>query len=171
MAKLKFKKNNFPFAGRNGQTIIEAMIAIGVLVTGLLGSIVLLSNSLAFNRVVAENYTATYLATEGIEVMKNIIDFEGWGKVQAGSYEVEYDSEKPRPLVSDKRKLYFDSQSGLYSYNQAGTPTSFDRVVTLTYLNNDNELKVESVVSWQSRGGNFSVELEDHFYNWQVSGQ
>ncbi len=78
----------------NGQSLIETVVALSVLVVGLLGIVVLLNNSLGLNRVTADNYTATYLAAEGIEVIKNLIDANiiarcPWNSgFTAGSFEV-----------------------------------------------------------------------------------
>lgn len=59
---------------REGQTIIEAVIALGVLTAGFLGMLSLLSHSFAENRRISEQTTATYLAAEGIELTKNLLD-------------------------------------------------------------------------------------------------
>ena len=58
---------------QKGQILIESVVAMSLIVIGLLGILTLLSNSIAFNRNVANKLTATYLA-EGIEVMKSIAD-------------------------------------------------------------------------------------------------
>src|SRR3989344_7355701 len=59
---------------RSGQALVEVMVAVSILTVGFLGIVGLLSRALALNRVVADNYTATYLAAEGIEITKNIVD-------------------------------------------------------------------------------------------------
>src|SRR3989344_7063024 len=59
---------------RGGQLLVEAMVALGVITVGLLGMLELLSNSLSLNRVAADQYTGTYIASEGIEIIKNLID-------------------------------------------------------------------------------------------------
>ena len=61
---------------RRGQSIIEAMVAISILTTGFLGIFALLSKSFFLSRVVADETTATYLASEGMEITKNIIDHD-----------------------------------------------------------------------------------------------
>ncbi len=61
--------------GRGGQTIIEAILAISVLTFGLLSVLSLLNRSLSLNRVIADNYRATYLAAEGIEIARNLVDY------------------------------------------------------------------------------------------------
>ncbi|MCL4405325.1 MAG: prepilin-type N-terminal cleavage/methylation domain-containing protein [Patescibacteria group bacterium] len=174
-------------AGNNqGQLLIEAMVAMGVISVGLLGVFSVLSNSLGISKITSNQYVGTYLAAEGIEVVKNIIDNNvynqvsgGWnaGLVQNGgspyTFAVEYDS--PAPNQSESRRsfqstdfLRFDSSTGLYDYNPSDSQTTFKRAVTVTSLDSNNELQVDSVVSWVDQGGTpDSVKLEDVFYNWR----
>jgi len=59
---------------RKGQTIIEVMIALGLLTMGLLGLLDLLSQSFFLDRVISDQTKATYLAEEGVELAKSLID-------------------------------------------------------------------------------------------------
>lgn len=156
-------------APRRGQSLVEAMVAAGILAMGLMGIMSLLAQSFGLNRVVTDNYTATYLSAEGIEVVKNIMDTNrvagrSWDSgLGAGIYEVEYDSRSLLP--NQNRNLGFDPSSKLYSYG--GTQeTPFRRTVTLTRVSAD-ELKIVAAVTWASRGGSYATNLEDHFYNWR----
>lgn len=165
---------------RAGQALVEVMVAVAILTVGLLGIVGLLSRALALNRVVADNYVATYLAAEGIEVTKNIIDsnlLQGmtWntgngvsncgGSGGIGGCEVELDSLTLRPYTG--QPLDFDSNTHLYDYSGSALPTSFRRRIVITLVN-QNELQVESTVTWITRGGGTSeIVLEDHFYNWR----
>ncbi len=54
--------------------MVEMMVAITIIATGLIGMLGLINRSLGIQRVTAEQYTATYLAAEGIEIMKNFFD-------------------------------------------------------------------------------------------------
>lgn len=68
------RNSNLTFASRKGQSIVEALIALSILTIGLLGVLGLLSHSLYLQRETADQAKATYLASEGIEVAKNLID-------------------------------------------------------------------------------------------------
>jgi hypothetical protein len=156
---------------RRGQFLIEAIVAVGVLVVGLLGIFALLSRSLSLGRTVTDNYAATYLAAEGIEVVKNIIDgniIQGLPWISAisdGDFEIEYDTVSLLPFQD--RFLGFDPVTSLYSY-AGGETTRFKRVLRIALIGSPvDELQVNSIVSWTSGGGNFSVDLEDHFFNWR----
>ncbi len=155
---------------RTGQALVELMVAISVLVVGFLSITSLLSRSLALNRVIAENYTATYLASEGIEVVKNILDAniiaaQPWNNGFAnGDYELDYRTTSLQ--LNQGRTLSFDPVSGYYTYGSA-TPTPFIRTINIDLVSAD-EVRVISTVSWISRGNaNFAVKLEDHFFNWR----
>ncbi len=162
---------------RRGQALVEAIVAMGVLSIGFLGIFQLLSQSLALNRVVSDNYVASYLAGEGIEVVKNIIDSniidQGPGNwkngLDDGSYEVQYDS---ATLMNNQgRFINYDPgpSAHIYSYG-SGSPTIFKRVVTIENIGGvpGREMRVKSKVTWTARGGGASqAEVEDHFYNWR----
>jgi hypothetical protein len=149
---------------------MESLIAITIATVGLLGMFSLLSRSLSLTRVIADRYAAANLAGEGIEIVKNLIDnnilaARPWNQgLGTGSYEVEYDSGL---LPYSGRKLFFNPTSGFYSHDTSGRETNFRREVRLERIGSD-EIRVNSIVKWTSRGGGeFSIDLEDHFFNWQ----
>jgi len=158
-------------SARRGQVLAESLVALGILTTSFLGVFTLLSRSIGLNRVVSDNYTATYLAAEGLEVVKNILDANvlqrmAWNDgITGGDHEVAYDS---TALMSNLgRTLFFDPVSVLYQYD-TGRATAFRRTVTIGYPANNDEITVKSVVSWTTRGGgSYTVNLEDHFMNWR----
>jgi len=164
---------------RKGQFLVEAIVALGVLVVGLLGILALLTRSFSLSRSINNNYAGTYLAAEGIEVVKNLIDanfikiqkgqFIAWvDGISSGDFEVEYDS-----LILDPyqdRTLAFDPVNNTYDYT--GTQgTKFKRKIqvekVLSGSGTVDEVRVNSIVSWVAEGGNFEVNLEDHFLNWR----
>lgn len=137
---------------------------------GLFGIFSLLSNSLSLNRVVSDRYIASFLAEEGIEVVKNIIDknvIEGRAfnaNLGSGSYSVDYKSDSLLSLRSDS--LLFNKETGIYSYDR-GEPTKMIREIKLDLVANYS-LRVNSIVRYTTRGGgSFEVNLEDIFYDWR----
>jgi hypothetical protein len=149
------------------------MIALGVLTTGFLGIISILSKSFFYERMISDTMTATYLASEGIEVVKNIIDnaalnSKTWGSCFSGNnYEVDYTStcDNLRPYNASDY-LSFDSSTGLYSYDPSLPKTNFSREIKIAI--NGDEITVNSIVNWNSGIlTNQSITMEDHFYNWQ----
>lgn len=165
---------------RRGQILIESIISITVLVVGLLGIFSVISQSLGLYRVGYEQYVAANLAGEGIEVVKNMIDSNiidgtvAWNKNLAnnGNFSVDYQS---RLLSSNfNSNLLYDSATGLYSYTSTPTssPSIFKRRIHITNIASGsgsvNEIRVNSVVTWKTRGGKDStIDLEDRFFNWR----
>lgn len=155
---------------RRGQLLIEAMIAISIITVGILGVLALLSRSLTLNRVVADQYTATYLAAEGIEVVKNVIDTNivnsrPWNAgLSEGAFEVDFQSTALTP--DQGRQLQFDASTSRFGY-QGGATTNYRRHIQIQLIG-ANEVRVNSFVDWVTRGGGtFTLNVEDHFFNWR----
>lgn len=156
---------------RRGQILIESIVAISIGVMAVTGALSLLTSSLGSNNDLGQRATGTYLAAEGIEVVKSLIDKNyvngsAWNAgISNGSHEVEYDSSSL--LNEDERRLYFHSNTGIYDYDDSGVQTTFNRVVQIENINS-NEIEVRSTVSWIERGGETNqITLEDHFFNWR----
>jgi Tfp pilus assembly protein PilV len=169
---------------RSGQSLVEALIAISLLLVGFLGTITLINRSIGLTRVVADSYVGTYLAAEGIEVTKSLIDanyvagrpyYEGF-QACASTCDWELDAnstwESGRPTEYAGRTLWYDPIVRAYSYAPFGTATTYKRKVSVTLTGpNAKEIVVISRVEWRARGGgDSSVTLEDHFYDWGGAG-
>lgn len=164
-----------------GQILVETMVALAMVVIGLLGFLSLLSYSIGLNKVVADQYVASYLASEGIEIIKNIEDNnvaqglqsgEAYNaNLSAGDYEVSYDTQPGTTLANySGRNLTLDNSTHFYGYNAGpnATRTPFVRKISISYPHSEDEMVVQSIVNWTTRGGIQSiVTLEDHFYNWR----
>ena len=154
--------------------MVESIVALSVATVGILGVLGLLSRSLGINKDVGQKFIATYLAAEGIEVVKSLIDkdlVDGNSfnaTVSGGDYEVNFD-DTVLASYSD-RFLNFDSATGIYGYG-SGSATPFRRKITITEIDlnggGTDEIKVNSSVTWAVRGGTETVNLEDHFFNWR----
>jgi type II secretory pathway pseudopilin PulG len=131
-------------SSRKGQTIIEAMVALSILMIGLMGVLTLLSRSFLLARVASDQAKATYLASEGIEIAKSLIDHDvyfgvtagsggetsGWSGSLSGScfnfstggtnyYDLDFQTYGcPQPVGSDPDPLYFytDPSTGAGMY-------------------------------------------------------
>lgn len=161
--------------GKEGSLLIESIVSINIALIGLLGVLGLLSSSLTLNRDAGQKIIATYLAAEGIEVVKNMIDLNyvdgtvAWNEgINSGSYEVSYDSNSLGNDLSGNSTipLKYDSATWLYSYGD-GEPTSFRRTVRIDNSRAE-EIIVNSFVEWQSKMGLQTINLEDHFFDWRV---
>jgi hypothetical protein len=206
---------------RRGEMMVELLISISIVVVSLLGIFTLVNRALSLNRVNAEQYIATYLASEGIEVAKNIFDrgfllesannpgskefysATDFAALAPGVYQVNFDSKTFTPACSFPvggptegavRKLFkpesgcgdfiqFDeSAGGIYGYNLGTSAliTKFKRLIIIDAPDEYNvlgnykdlpaplEFRITSAVGWESRGGSFVVQLQDHFLPWRI---
>ncbi len=162
-----------------GQLLVEMMIAMSVLMIGLLGVFSVLSQSLALNRIASNQYIASSLAAEGVEVVKNILDKnviednawnEGFVFPGGRDFGVQYNTETlgGAEQSNANKKLNLNEGTARYGYG-AGTQTNFVRTVNVESVGS-NEIKVVSKVEWDDRGGShFDIEVEDHFLNWRAA--
>jgi len=149
---------NSVFNNQKGQTIIELLMALSVFIIGFLGIITLLSNSLGHNRFVTDAQIATYLAAEGIEIVRNTIDTNLQKTVlwrnglPVGSYEVDHLDRSTRDNFKitsgvchyfntydsgslSLQPLYYHEDTRTYDYNPAGGVISpYTREITIDYL-------------------------------------
>lgn len=156
-----------------GVALIESIIAISVATVGLLALFMLLTRSLALQRVVAERYIAANLAAEGIELARNLVSNNflrgvAWNTglpASRGEYEMDYNDVGLAPRGD--RPLRFDGT--FYGYD-AGSETPFFRTITIDPIGSPiEEIGVRSVVRWSSRGAQSSVDVEDHLFNWRCT--
>ena len=157
----------------SGQLLIESLIGVSVVVVGLLGIVGLVSRSLSLNRVISDQFTASYLSLEGIEIARNLLDANiinsnAWNQDFDNinpdvSYEVDYKSE----LLEVSRDRFLKiNDGGFYGYGD-GDDTPFKRTLKVVNKIDTGEVVVQSIVKWESRGGEYEINNEHHFYNWR----
>ncbi len=161
------------------------MVAIGILTTGFLGIVTLLSKSFFISRVTSDELTATYLASEGVELTKNILDADLWNGgtwgtcggtcVADGAYTVAYDSKGLTALgvgpgfhcssLITVPPLQLDPATDMYGYNGSVT-TNLARCIQIEHIS-ANEIVVDSVITWATGPLTAQrLDVADVFYNW-----
>ena len=162
-----------------GQLLIEAMVAISVLMIGMMAVFGVLSQSMSLNRVAADQYVAANLASEGVEIIKNLVDSEydpeyptnflaPVANLLGRTCVVDINFTSPAVCESPSDPLQFD-KDGIYNLT-GGSPTKFIRYVELSYNNDsgDEYIEVHSTVEWGRRGGVISdITVVDRLYNWR----
>lgn len=153
-----------------GQVMIEALVAITVVVIGLFAVFALLLRSLTLNRLSVDQFISANLAAEGIEVVKNLIDKntiqnKPWNSgIEAGDYQASYNDTSLTAFTDVPLK--FDKDTGYYNY-VSGENTHFVRKISVSLPASD-EIKIISNVKWITTGGlELNATLEDHFFNWR----
>jgi len=153
------------------------MVAISVMMIAMMAVFGVLSQTLSLNRVAADQYVAANLASEGIEIIKNLVDSEyDYDHPEAyvfGSSVYSMLGKKcavdintaPNDCKSDDI-IRFDEQSG-YSLD-ADSPTKFSRYVELSKPLGESYIKVSSTVEWRQRGGGqATITVVDTLYDWR----
>ena len=165
-------------------------MAIYIIITVLVGVMGLVISINASVSMSASKLIAANLAQEGIEVVKNIRDLNfganGWDDWYAEfsgrtCYYLQYDSSNLDRSIpscdSDAPVLQYNLATGLYGYNGyngydsgVNTPFVYKRKIILTKNPsgvNDNEIKVEAVVSWVEHNRPQTLTVEDRLWNWR----
>mgnify|MGYP001557849479 CR=1 FL=1 len=159
----KLIKNN------KGFTLLETIVAVGVIMIGLVAVLTLINNSLFYVSLIKDRLIAANLNSEGLEVVKNIRD-NNWLQNRAwnnglsdGDYNVAYNSLSLSPYADTE--LLIDASNGLYNYS-IGSPTGFKRKISTSNLSS-YELRVISTITWQRKGITYTNSAEDHLFNWK----
>lgn len=190
---LKFKKFN---QQNSGFTLIELLVSLAILSMGLAASLTLITQSLKASGYLKNQMIASYLAVEGIELVKNIRDgnlldagggnwlsgINNCGSVN-GCYIDGLDGDAKTCNASGCPNLNYDDKDALslnynrYNYDtQNGTnkQTIFKRTIKLTdtiYENlpgKNDEREVLSEVKWTDRFGPHTYTLKTHIFNYKI---
>ena len=154
---------------KDGFTLIETIVAVGVILIGLVSALTLITNSLFYVSNISDRLIAANLTAEGLEVVKNIRDNNwlqslSWNNGLAnGDYQVSYNSTALLPYSGIP--LLLDSGSGIYSY-ASGSASPYTRRISISNLSG-YEIRVISTITWQRRGVTYSNSAENHLFNWK----
>ena len=180
MKKSKYKKGlapteNLNFTARKagssssaGFTLLETIVAVGLIVTGLVAALALITTSLFYISNIQDRLAAANLIAEGIEVARNIRDNNWlqnkvWNDGLAdGDYQAAYSSMSLSSYSGDPLLL---DPSGLYNHT-SGATTSYVRKISIANLSS-YEIRIIATVTWQRRGTTYSSSAEDHLFNWK----
>lgn len=165
---------------KNGFTLLEVMAAVFVVTVGLIGIFIVIQNLSTYTAYAKDRLVASYLAQEGMEIIRNIRDTnwlersttpdnpwdEGLLTGCLNNCEVDYTTPTvPDPIILsyEDRNLKIDPNNGFYKYDCSGCPESkFTRKITITPDGTD-ALTVKVSVSWPKG----KAEVLEKLYNWQ----
>lgn len=156
-------------SNNKGLTLLEVVVAIGLVVTGLVGTLMMLAQVTKDFRGADNRLIAAQLGQEAIEVVVNIRDtnwIEGeaynTGIPETTSGTVNYNS----TAVQEDGSQCLSREDDFYVHGTAPCNTLFERRLEIT--NQGNYLEVVAVVSWTEAGGRTpSVTMVDHLYDWR----
>jgi len=153
-----------------GFTLIETMVALGVLVFVLTGMVSLIIANITSAKNIEKNLIAGNLAQEALEVVRSMRDNDwlegnGFGDFLPvnGDYSVQWDDTDLSRGLSDQ-PLNFNESTGIYSYGD-GSPTIYKRKVSIEKLS-DQQIKALVTVEWILRSGPAQLQAESHLFDW-----
>jgi len=169
---------------KKGFTLVEALVAISILIIGILSAFILVSRSLYTFPLIQDRLTASFLVQEGIELVRNIRDSNFIKKAKGENISwdsnLSYKCYTIEPVIGSSSNdislnetncecknstpLKFDDSRNFYNY-QDGEETKFRRVIQIEKISN-NEIKVTSTVCFKTKNIDFTVSAEDHLFNW-----
>ncbi len=169
-----------------GFTMIETILAILIISTGVIGAYGIVTNLTSYGTISPTRLTAVYLAKEGTEVVRNIRD-TNW--LNNYSWDNGLASSPCSPASDDNSCIVAWDSSALqlktivpgvglddpipslkvdssWRYNYAsGTATIFTRKIKITKPASDY-LLVEITISWNDRNKPYSLTTRERLYNW-----
>ena len=158
-----------------GFSLIEVITSIFILTVGVGGAFSLIYQTLSAVYSVRSELTDSFLAQEGIEVVKNLRD-NAWLESRAatstswlsnlsevgGDYELDY-STQYLSQADNSTYMKIDS-SGLMNYS-SGDLTTFIRSVSLSNVSTST-VNVVITVEWQAGGKSHTLEIVEDITNW-----
>lgn len=165
-----------------GFTLLEVIVAIFILTVGVGGTFSLIQQTLYAASISESKLIASYLAQEGVEIVKNIRDRAWLEKRELGSiiswdeylpegdWQADYFYQTLQGHPYSDEPLNVDDSSG-YNYS-SGSPTKFRRKISIsekTDLDEDGEpdkMKTSVKVIWKERGREHTIEILEYIYNW-----
>lgn len=171
---------------RKGFTLIEILVVIFIFSAGILTVYRVIPGIVNITTINSSRVTATYLAQEGIEIVKNVRDgnwLQGaaWNAdfspcLVPNSCEFDYDcasSTTPGEGTNPCFKAYSSSHylknnntTGFFNYN-SGIVTKFKRKITIDEDNPpDDDATVTVDVFWSEKGKSYNISVQEKVYNW-----
>jgi hypothetical protein len=163
----------------SGQILIEVMIAVSISVVSLIGFFGLLKSSFQLTRITADNYIATHLAVEGVEIVANIMQTNYIDTIRnrsnqfnrnlsAGSWEIDFNTQKIDSATSRIQNRPFNFDGIYYGYGAGTSTTEFYRIVDIGFepAGIPTRVSVTSTVYVDSEDNIPAAQVHDVFYYW-----
>jgi Tfp pilus assembly protein PilV len=165
-----------------GFSLLEVAFAIGVISIGMMGVSSLVIVNIQAENINRNNLTASMLAQEGLELVRNKRDINwltpgndwklgaGAGTnsdiYQDGSYIIDHTGAINAAVnsINDAgAKLYLNGD--FYEHNPSGASTLFSRLIQVT--DHTDWVEVTALVRWQAHNKYYDYQALTYLYNWR----
>ena len=160
---------------QSGVTLMETIIALGILITGITVSLSLMTSVIVFSQSSEQMIVVTNLAREGIELVRIIRSTDGFSSLAVGDKisVIDYidgdidlsNAGSSEISTCENCKLYL--YNGRYYHNsppETSEVTQFRRMVIIS--NVGSEKKIVSKIYWTERGREHNFKLETILTDW-----
>lgn len=166
------------YKNRAGQGLLEVVIALGILTVGLFGVFTLVLGNFTSERAGMMRLQAMNLAREGIEVVKNtrdsnwLADKTAWDSIPITDGAVVFDAlSGVKSIEALTDYAVYKNNDGLYLQgiggNQGAQKTPFSRVISISKIDSDAGIGIQSHVKWFEGGREHEVNLVEELYDWR----
>ncbi|HEY4714947.1 MAG TPA: prepilin-type N-terminal cleavage/methylation domain-containing protein [Candidatus Paceibacterota bacterium] len=174
-----------------GFTLIETLVALAIFSTSIVALISVTGSGVANTNYAKNKFIASYLAQEGVELVRNIRDTNSlllgpWADFLGGSDGTKgvgkcisligcdidpktltvspCPNQNGCPLFYD----YTDTGDGFYTYPTGATSSPFTRKITVTDVAqpSSEEVNITSTVSWNQGGATHRTSYSENLLNW-----
>ena len=171
---IKYALSKNPAKLLTGFTLLETIISVAILAAMVVGSLTLISKSMQSAFISQNRLIASYLAQEGIELVRNVRD-SNW---EDDDYPVSVDWDDDLPdcencemdyttnVLADGGDPFLKLDSDNFYNYSLGADTIFRRRISLkTIFDRQKQVIVEII--WQYQGSDHNLAVTAFLYNWQ----
>jgi len=180
----------YPLRSKRGFSLVETLVATAIIVMATVGPLNLAGQSLAQANYIKDQIVATFLAQEGLEIMRNIRDVQqpvgSMAVIDSYATSCSFISNSgcmvsgTKLLIDDSTYgveactgssgcpyLNFNPESSIYNYDTSASigTTIYKRTITVEKIVDGKEYRIHSVVSWERGYGPRSIELIENLFS------
>lgn len=150
---------------KKGFTLFEVLVSLLIILIGIIIISQFLPSFITSSIFLNLEFTASYLAQEGIELVRNIrdsnlINDRPWNKgIEKGSWLIDFQKNKLFPYKDEFLKI---NEEGFYGYSGKDTP--FKRKIIIS--EKEGGILITSKVSYLFKGKEYEISVQEILYDW-----
>jgi len=156
-----------------GVTLIETIVALSILTTGIISALALITNSIVYSQNSEQYIIVVNLSREGLEIARSIRELQGFEALSSGAKlaNINYINGNLELISADNTNIkncnncFLDFYNGRYLHNSPGSATVFKRLLTITTIG-ASEKNIVSQIYWTERGREHYFVLEENLTDW-----